>query len=224
MSLAATLILAAFTFPTPVPGQLTHVEVPGELRAVGVPVRLDAFVSKEKYADLVRYYVGLFKQAGLYIPPPKARRRDELEPQLTALDPKTGKGYSVLFLRNRDKERTVTIVHGEAEPLKALESKDAAESFLPLPPQATRPLTSSSEGARTLTFQTQLTGEQVIDFYAQTLGPQGWVAAGKSAFRSRDGQREIVFAFSESQPNAPTSVSILERTGLPEGSAAAPVR
>ncbi len=158
------------TFTWDVPRVLESVEVPGVLRADGVPVKLRSVKSAERPEVILQHLVDRFEQAGFFIPPDKHRTQWFKEPQLTALDPERLISYTFVLQPNPD--GTTTVILGEANLGLARREKQAA--FAPLYPGAADLMRSEMEGARMLTYLVTADVAQVQSFYGEHLRKAGF--------------------------------------------------
>ncbi|CAM3953241.1 hypothetical protein G4177_02495 [Corallococcus sp. ZKHCc1 1396] len=164
---------------------LEHVEASEIVEAEGVPVALRAVRVKENARVLVQRFADAFRDQGLYVAP--GRKQAQLAnnaAMLTAFDPLRAITYTVILQPQPD--GTTSLYLGEAN--HALAKKvSAAGDFAPLPSQARDVLRVNSEGSRTLSFQTSLTGEQVQAFYDDALAKAGWKPADEPGLYTRPG-------------------------------------
>lgn len=157
----------AFTWD--VPRVLEAVEMPGVMRADGIPVKLRSVKSAEKPQVILQHLVDRFEAAGFYIPPDKHRTQWLAEPQLTALD--TDRLISYTFVLQPNPDGTTTVVLGEANLGLARREQTA---FAPVFPGGTDLMQSDMEGARTMTYLAAAAPEKVRDFYLTELRGAGF--------------------------------------------------
>lgn len=156
-------------FTWDVPRVLEAVDVPGVMRADGIPVKLRSVLSAEKPEVILQHLVDRFEDAGFYIPPDKHRTQWLAEPQLTALD--TERLISYTFVLQPNPDGTTTVVLGEANLGQARREQSA---FAPVYPGGTDVMQSDMEGARTMTYLVSAAPEKVRDFYLTELEAAGF--------------------------------------------------
>jgi hypothetical protein len=166
------------TFTWDVPRVLETVDVPGVMRADGIPVKLRSVLSAEKPQVILQHLVDRFEQAGFYIPPDKHRTQWLAEPQLTALD--TERLISYTFFLQPHPNGTTTVVLGEANLGKARREQSA---FAPVYPGGTGVMQSDMEGARTMTYLATAAPEKVRDFYLTELRAAGFTESSTGEWR-----------------------------------------
>lgn len=84
------------------PDVIDVVDIPGEQKALGVPMKLKALRTKLPLADAQAAMLRQFEAAGLYIPPPHHLTQTAKEPVIVALDPATLVAYAVIFQPQKD--------------------------------------------------------------------------------------------------------------------------
>lgn len=166
----------AFTWD--VPRVLESVEMPGVMRADGIPVKLRSVKSAEKPQVILQHLVDRFEAAGFYIPPDKHRTQWLAEPQLTALD--TERLISYTFALQPNPDGTTTVVLGEANLGMARRERAA---FAPVFPGGTDLMQSEMEGARTMTYLAAAAPEKVRDFYLAELRGAGFTEVSSGTWR-----------------------------------------
>lgn len=160
------------TFTWDVPRVLEAVDVPGVMRADGIPVKLRSVLSAEKPEVILQHLVDRFEDAGFYLPPDEHRTQWLAEPQLTALD--TERLISYTFVLQPNPDGTTTVVLGEANLAQARREQSA---FAPVYPGGTDVMQSDMEGARTMTYLVSAGPEKVRDFYLKELEAAGFTEA-----------------------------------------------
>lgn len=173
---AASAQQAAFSWD--VPRVLEAVEMPGFMRADGIPVKLRSVKSAEKPQAILQHLVNRFEAAGFYIPPDKHRTQWLAEPQLTALD--TERLISYTFVLQPNPDGTTTVVLGEANLGMARREQSA---FAPVFPGGTDMMQSEMEGARTLTYLASAEPAKVRDFYLTELRGAGFTEESPGTWR-----------------------------------------
>jgi hypothetical protein len=177
---------AASAQPVPfswdVPRVLESVDVPGVMRANGVPVKLRSVKSAERPEVILQHLVDRFQAAGFYIPPDKHRTQWLSAPQLTALDPDRLISYTFVLQANPD--GTTTVILGEANLGQARRER---ATFAPVFPGGKDMMQSEMEGARTMTYLVEAEPAKVRDFYVAELRGAGFSETSGGTWR-RDGE------------------------------------
>jgi len=198
-----------------VPERLDEVEVPGEMKSDGIPVRLAAVRSKLKLDALMRHIYLKYLEAGLYVPKAENQLKSPQVPMLTALDPDTYVSYTAVFQPNPD--GTTTVVLGEAH-LDERQDPSARGNFAPIFPGAEALIHSEMEGMRSLTFTAKATGDEVKRFYRETFGKAGAREVAPDTFQT--GRRQLRVA-THAIDGGKQVVSITERLALEDPEALA---
>lgn len=196
------------TFTWDVPRVLESVDVPGVMRADGIPVKLRSVKSAESAQVILQHLVDRFAQAGFYIPPDSHRTQWLREPQLTALD--TERLISYTFVLQSNPDGTTTVVLGEANLGLARREQSA---FAPVYPGGTDLMRSEMEGGRSMTYLVVAEPSKVRAFYAEQLAGAGyredsdgtWVGHGEElrvAVRSAKDGRTVVILLRRSAPDS----------------------
>ncbi|HEX8821661.1 MAG TPA: hypothetical protein VF794_17180 [Archangium sp.] len=166
------------TFTWDVPRVLESVDVPGVMRANGVPVKLRSVKSAERPEIILQHLVDRFEAAGFYIPPDAHRTQRLAEPQLTALD--TDRLISYTFFLQPNPDGTTTVVMGEANLGKARKEQD---TFAPIFPGGTDVMRSDMEGARSLAYTVVAEPAKVGEFYLTELRAAGFTEEAQGTWR-----------------------------------------
>jgi len=166
-------------FKFDIPDVREVIDMPGEQRAMGIPMKLQAVVSGKRFNEVYRSVLDSFTRAGLYVAPPESLKIPLSDPVLTGLDPLRQISYTVIFKQNSD--GTTTCILGEAH-IGRREKTDTF--FAPVPPGAQSPVQSSTEGMRTLSFTTSSQPDDVATFYREQLGKQGYREIEPLTFRN----------------------------------------
>lgn len=196
-------------FTWDVPRVLESVEVPGVMRADGIPVKLRSVKSAEKPQVILQHLVRTFEAAGFYIPPDKHRTQRFAEPQLTALD--TERLISYTFVLQPNPDGTTTVILGEANLGMARREQSA---FAPVFPGGTDLMQSEMEGARTMTYLAEAESEKVRDFYLSALGSAGYSEDSSGTWRR--GSEELRVAVRPVKVGR-VAVIIMRRTVVEDG-------
>ncbi|OJT18817.1 hypothetical protein BO221_39530 [Archangium sp. Cb G35] len=165
-------------FSWDVPRVLEWVEMPGVMRADGIPVKLRSVKSAEKPQVILQHLVDRFEAAGFYIPPDHHRTQWLAEPQLTALD--TDRLISYTFVLQPNPDGSTTVVLGEANLGLARREQSA---FAPVFPGGTDLMQSEMEGARTMTYLAAAEQDKVRDFYLKELRGAGYSETSEGTWR-----------------------------------------
>jgi hypothetical protein len=169
-------------FSWDVPKVLEAVEMPGVMRADGIPVKLRSVKSAEKPQVILQHLVNRFEAAGFYIPPDKHRTQWLAEPALTALD--TDRFISYTFALQPNPDGTTTVILGEANLGMARRERAA---FAPVFPGGKDMMQSEMEGARTMTYLAEAEPEKVRAFYVEQLRGAGFSETSAGTWR-RNGE------------------------------------
>jgi hypothetical protein len=170
-----------------VPKTRAVIPVHGKLEAAGVPVRAMQVVSDEKPDELARYFIKLFKDAGLYLPPSSHQVLVKDALQLTALDVERLHSFTVVIAPNPDGTCSVTL--GEA----ALNARrPAGGTFAPVMPDAVEMVNVDVEAARSMSYQTRASAEAIGAFYRETLGKAGYTEISAGVFRNSERELSVV--------------------------------
>ena len=167
--LLACLAGAPATFAWDIPEASAWVDVPGTLVVQGVPMKLKAVRSRWAPQSLLQHLADRFAAAGLFISSPRRQPQLLAQVQLTALDPQTLHTYTVILQPSPD--RGTTLYLAEAAPAAP---RPESSGELPVFPSARGRLTSSLEGARTVTYLAQAKRDEIFSFYAATLEGAGF--------------------------------------------------
>ncbi|WP_224241107.1 hypothetical protein [Hyalangium gracile] len=191
-------------FTWDVPRTVGVVDVPGEMKAGGIPVKLRAVRSTEKPQVLLQHIVRRFEAWGFYIPPIETQAQPFREPQITALDLERLISYTAIFQPNPD--GTTTVYLGEAN----LSQPPAKLSpIAPVYPGARDVLSTDVEVARSLSYAVAATPEQVQDFYRAELSQQGYAETEPQVYRL--GADELQVMVRAPKPGQ-SAVVVLHRT------------
>ncbi len=166
------------TFTWDVPRVVDSVDVPGVMRADGIPVKLRSVRSAERPEVILQHLVNRFEAAGFYLPPDSHRTQLVAEPQLTALD--TDRLISYTFFLQSNRDGTTTVLLGEANLGLARKEQN---TFAPVFPGGTDLLRSEMEGARTLSYGVVAEPEKVGAFYLAELRKAGFTEAADGVWR-----------------------------------------
>lgn len=174
---------ARAAFQWDVPALVSTAEVGQRLEARGLPLKVHLARSSWRLPDLYRHYARRFEAAGFYVDPHQGPLEGLSLPRLTALDPDSLWSYTIIFYAEVD--RTTTLVLGAAD-LKGRKTRAAA--FAPVPPAARGVAVLDVEAGRSLSFQTDVTAPELLEFYRATLPTQGWTERKPGDF-VRQGRR-----------------------------------
>lgn len=192
-------------FKWDVPGALEQIPIPGEQEALGLPTRMHAVRTSKSVEELIRHFRKSFVEAQLYIPPAELVALPMQEPSVTALDPVRMLSFMAILHENPD--RTVTVVLTETN----LAKRQQPQTFAPMYPGGERPLTSSTEGLRSLFYTVKAKEKDVQAFYRRELKKLGFAEVETLKFqKGRD-----VWWVQLAQDGDTTSVSVLDSTQVP---------
>lgn len=195
-------------FKWDVPGALEQIPIPGEQEALGLPTRMHAVRSSRSVEELILHFRQSFRDAQLYIPPAELVAVPMQEPSVTALDPVRMLSFMAILHENPD--RTVTVVLTETN----LAKRQKVQTFAPLFPGGERPLTSSTEGLRSLFYTVKAKEKDVQAFYRRELKKLGFAEVEPLKFqKGRD-----VWWVQLAQDGEITSVSVIDSTQVPVSS------
>jgi hypothetical protein len=198
----------ALAFDWNVPQLVAWAEVGDQIQANGMPMKIFVARSKWKPVALLEHYQKRFADEGFYIPTLDIKGLKL--PHLAALD--TQGLWSYLVYAWPEPDGTTTLVLGAADLKGRKVGKPLAAGFpAPLFPGATGVFSSNVEFARTMSFNSESTQTEVIDFYRQTLPAGGWSEREKGSF-VREGRLLRILA----RPGAKgLGVVLLEEADLP---------
>jgi hypothetical protein len=196
-------------FTWDVPKVVGVVEVPGEMKADGVPVKIRAVRSSEKPQVILQHIVSRFEAWGFYIQPIETQAQPFREPQITALDFERLVSYTAIFQPNPD--GTTTVFLGEANlsqpPVKP-------NAFAPLYPGAKDVLHTDVEVARSLTYTVVAKPEEVQAFYRKELLKQGYTEREPNLYRI--GSDELQVLVNPTKAPGQSGVVLMRRAAIEE--------
>lgn len=194
-------------FSWDVPKVVGVVDVPGEMKADGVPVKIRAVRSSEKPQVILQHLVDRFEEWGFYIPPIETQAQPFREPQITALDYEHLISYTAIFQPNPDGSTTVFM--GEANlsqpPVKP-------NAFAPLYPGAKDVLHTDVEAARSLTYTVAAKPEEVRAFYRKELLKKGYTETEPNLYRI--GPDELQVLVNATKAPGQSAVVLMQRAAL----------
>jgi hypothetical protein len=191
-----------------VPQVVDIIDVPGQMLADGIPVRLKAVRTKEKPEPLLQHMVERWMEWGLYVAPVEQQKQPLQEVMLTALDPERLITYTIILQPNPD--GTTTLYLGEANMSKP---PAVMSSVAPVFPGAEGVMTSDLEVVRSVNYSVRAKEAEVEAFYRTELGKAGFKEVKPRRFRS--GNEELELILKPLQPGQ-LSVAVLRRTVAPE--------
>lgn len=176
-------------FSWDVPKVIETVEVPGIMRADGIPVKLRSVKSAERPEVILQHLVDRFELAGFFIP--NKRSQWLKEPQLTALD--TERLISYTFIIQPNPDGSTTVVLGEAN-LGLAERQ--VETIAPVHPDAEDVMNTDVEVARTLAYRVPASKStpDITGFYRKQLLPLGYTETEPNTYRK--GSEELLVTVS----------------------------
>ncbi len=174
------LLLVLCGFDWNVPEVLAWAEVGDRIQANGMPMKIFVARTKWKPVAALRHYEQRFLGEGFFLPPAPLKLQGLDLPRVTALDTKTL--WSYLVYAYPEPDGTTTLVMGAAD-LKGRVLGKKVDGFpAPVFPGGKTAFSANVEFARTLTFVTTATEDEVVDFYRQTLPSGGWKERERGAF------------------------------------------
>jgi hypothetical protein len=191
-----------------VPQQLDYVRSVGVQVTNGVPMVLEMARSSMPVDLLIQHYMDDFQAAGLFIPPLDFQVSPRAEPRLTALDPTRLVAFTVIFQPNPD--RTTTLYLGTADMKQYRPPGGASLEWAPLMPGAQKLMRTDLEGLQSAVYAVRAPEAEVLAFYRQALGPQGYTEVEPGVFQ-REG--EELHVFSAPMDDGGRSVSLTRKVG-----------
>ncbi|MBN8472758.1 hypothetical protein JYJ95_40170 [Corallococcus exiguus] len=167
-------------FTWDIPKTVSVVDVPGQVDANGVPVKLLAVRSKEKAQVILQSVVDRFESWGFVVQ--EAYKQPQLlrEPMVTGLDTRNFISYTAILQVNPD--GTTTVFLGQAN-LGAAKAPQPAG--LPVFPGGSGVLTAQTEGSHTVSYSVPgKTVAQVEAFYREVLTKAGFKEIQPRVFKS----------------------------------------
>jgi hypothetical protein len=174
-------------FTWDVPKVIETIEVPGTMKANGIPVKLRSVKSAERPEVILQHMVDRFEQWGFYIPAKRSQWFQE--PQLTALD--TERLISYTFIIQTNPDGSTTVVLGEAN--LGLWQKDLS-TIAPVFPGAREVMNNDLEVARTLSYQVPAPNStpDVEGFYRGLLTKEGYTEAEPHIYRKGTDEMQVM--------------------------------
>ncbi|WP_223639558.1 hypothetical protein [Corallococcus sp. EGB] len=196
-------------FTWDIPKTVSVVDVPGQVDANGVPVKLLAVRSKEKAQVILQSVVDRFESWGFMVP--EAYRQPQLlrEPMVTGLDTRNFISYTAILQVNPD--GTTTVFLGQANLGEAKAPKPAG---LPVFPGGAGVLTAETEGSRTVSYS--VTGKTVADveaFYREALTKAGYKEIQPRVFKSSTEEVALNLGVTK---DGPVAVRLVRRAAAPD--------
>ncbi len=192
-------------FEWPTPKLLQVVEVPGVIKAQGIPTQLRAVKLGVPLEEALQAYVDAFKASGFYLPPVRDQHQPLNVPMLTALDTRTLISYTVILQPNPD--RTTTVLLGEAN----YTARDKpGQGVAPLMPGARNVITTDQEGSQVVAYEVSSPLAKARAFYDEALAGKGFVESSEPGEKGlyRKGGTQLQVRLREKGPEE-TAVFIL---------------
>ena len=191
-------------FTWDVPKVIETVEVPGIMKADGIPVKLRSVKSAERPEIILQHMVDRFEAWGFYIPPKRSQWLKE--PQLTALD--TERLISYTFIIQANPDGSTTVVLGEAN--LGLWQKQLS-TIAPVFPGAVEVMNTDLEVARTLSYRVPagVASPNIEGFYRKLLTQEGYAEAEPNTYRK--GAEELLVTVSPPK-GGHLNVTVIRRT------------
>ncbi|XXF78535.1 hypothetical protein P2318_01900 [Myxococcaceae bacterium GXIMD 01537] len=190
-----------------VPKLLSWVDSVGVQVSDGVPMVLEMARSGLPMEELVQHFADEFQAAGLFIPPDAFQESFLAEPRLTGLDSERMVAYTVVFQPNPD--RTTTLYLGTADMSRYDASGAGSLEWAPVMPGAQKLMRTEMEVAQSAVYAVNATDAEVMAFYREQLGAQGFKEQEPGTFK-RGGELLRVFTQEE---GGQRSVGLTRRTG-----------
>ncbi|CAM4272673.1 hypothetical protein [Corallococcus exiguus] len=185
-------------FTWDIPKTVSVVDVPGQVDANGVPVKLLAVRSKEKPQVILQSVVDRFQSWGFSVQ--EAYKQPQLlrEPMVTGLDTRNFISYTAILQVNPD--GTTTVFLGQAN-LGAAKAPQPAG--LPVFPGGSGVLTAATEGSRTVSYSVAgKTVTEVEAFYREVLTQAGFKEIQPRVFKSSTEEVSLNVAVTKDGPVA----------------------
>ncbi|WP_375742462.1 hypothetical protein NR800_25720 [Corallococcus interemptor] len=196
-------------FTWDIPKTVSVVDVPGQVDANGVPVKLLAVRSKEKAQVILQSVVDRFLSWGFVVP--EAYKQPQLlrEPMVTAIDTRNFISYTAILQVNPDD--TTTVFLGQAN-LGA--AKPPQPAGLPVFPGGSGVLTAQTEGAHTVSYSVPgKTTADVEAFYREVLTKAGFKEIEPRVFKSSTEEVSLKLAVTK---EGPVAVRLVRRAATPD--------
>ncbi|RKG79824.1 hypothetical protein D7W79_09345 [Corallococcus exercitus] len=196
-------------FTWDIPKTVSVVDVPGQVDANGVPVKLLAVRSKEKAQVILQSVVDRWLSWGFVVP--EAYKQPQLlrEPMVTGIDTRNFISYTAILQVNPD--GTTTVFLGEAN-LGAAKAPQPAG--LPVFPGGSRVLTAETEGARTVSYSVPgKTTAEVEAFYREALTKAGFKEIQPRVFKSSTEEVSLNLGVTK---EGPVAVRLVRRAVAPD--------
>ncbi|MBN9681884.1 MULTISPECIES: hypothetical protein [unclassified Corallococcus] len=185
-------------FTWDIPKTVSVVDVPGQVDANGVPVKLLAVRSKEKAQVILQSVVDRFQSWGFSVD--EAYKQPQLlrEPMVTGLDTRNFISYTAILQVNPD--GTTTVFLGQAN-LGAAKAPQPAG--LPVFPGGSGVLTAQTEGSHTVSYSVPgRTTADVEAFYREVLTKAGFKEIQPRVFKSSTEEVSLTLGVTKDGPVA----------------------
>lgn len=180
---------AATTRKFTLPEVIDVVDIPGEQRALGVPMKLRAVRTKLSLPDAQANVMKQFGAAGLYVPPAKHITQTVKEPIIVALDPTTLVAYTAIFQPN---EKSTTVVLGTA--FLARREKTGLPEWGPVYPGVKEVIVTDVELMRAASYVVFVEEKKVRDFYEKVLPSGGFKKVSDEAWDRGRERIQIIYS------------------------------
>lgn len=187
-----------------VPEVISTVDIPGEQRALGVPMKLLAVRSRLPPDEVRLSLMKQFRDAGLYIPP--AAHQTLHETTIVGLEPASLTAYSAVLRPNRD--GTTTVVLGTS--YLARSAPQPLPDWGPVYPGASAVVTSDVELMQTALYTVSASETDVRAFYDAVMAGAGYKRTGPGSYL-RGSERITVTMGTEEQQ---TRVMMVRQRGV----------
>lgn len=179
------------------PGVVGSAEIPGELVAGGIPVRMRKLTVALPADAVGRHFLGSFTRQGLYVP--EGQPYDRV---ITGVRPSDYRTFTVLIQRIDAKHCGVIL--GEALPLAAAKGRDLGGGLLF--PGATQPFATRFESGSTVSFRARASEAELGSFYGEVLPKLGFARSASGGWR---GANEELSILSMRDPKDPALVHVV---------------
>lgn len=171
------------------PEVLDVVDIPGEQKALGVPMKLRSVRTKMKFDATQREVVKQFQAAGLYIPPARHISQTMKEPIIVGLEPATLIAYTAIFQPAKD---STTVVFGTA--FLARREKTGRPDWGPVYPSARDIVLTDVELMRAASYAVREDEAKVRDFYEKVLPAGGFKKVDDDAFEKQNERIQLHYS------------------------------
>lgn len=195
-------------FQWDVPDIIQAIGVPGVTLVNGMPVTMQAVVSKWSIDPLAGHLIQQFERAGLFIPPEHQQPKGSVYAQLTAIDPETMLSYTVIFQPNKD--GSTTLLLGVADVSR--NPAKTADTFAPVFPGGSEVVQTRIETMQNLVYKAKAQPAEVLAYYREVLPAAGYREVEAGQFQSADTRLSVLTRANE---DGTVSVTVNQAPSLP---------